>query len=145
MHLKAHKVIMQQGCFSITLLQIGWPIYSKFSQVCYFMLCWDTPSEKTDLWQIRIVFLADFGAVYKNHFIILTWYDNSIRMIPPATEICKYWDADIPRDFLWTGLWLRAPSLSLTVFILKNNNINVTASKTYEKHILLCFFSDLIY
>ena len=38
-HLKAHKVLLTRIFFSfIILLQLRWPIESKFSQICYVML-----------------------------------------------------------------------------------------------------------
>ena len=56
-HLKAHNFVWQ-GCFFFHYyLQLWWPIELIFSQACYFMhyrfviLCWDTSSEKTGLWQ----------------------------------------------------------------------------------------------
>ena len=57
-HLKAHNFAWQ-GCFSVIIIsQLRRPIELKFWQVCYFIcscFCWDTPSEKTGLWQLPIV------------------------------------------------------------------------------------------
>ena len=55
-HLKAHNFVWQ-GCFSFIIISQLWrPTELKFSQVCYFIhICWDTPSEKTGLWQLTIV------------------------------------------------------------------------------------------
>ena len=52
-HLKAHN-LCDKGVFSsIIISQLWQPIEFKLSQVCYFFcIGWDTPSEKTGLWQL---------------------------------------------------------------------------------------------
>ena len=46
--------IVQQRCLLLHFIsQFFWrPIEFKFSHVCYVMQCWDTPSEKTGIWQL---------------------------------------------------------------------------------------------
>ena len=51
-----HTTSCDKAGFSFIILsQLRWPIEFKFSRVCYFCICWDTPSEKTGLWQLPIV------------------------------------------------------------------------------------------
>ena len=40
---------------SFIVSQLRQPIELKFSQACILCICWDTPSEKTGLWQVPIV------------------------------------------------------------------------------------------
>ena len=48
-----HTTSRDNGVFflSIIISQLWQPIKFKFSQVCSFVCYWDTPSEKTGLWQ----------------------------------------------------------------------------------------------
>ena len=54
--LKAYKVVQKARFSFIILLQLRLPIEHTFSHnVCHFMhelLCWDTPSKYTGLWQL---------------------------------------------------------------------------------------------
>ena len=39
-------------CIFFLILQLRWPIESTFSQTVILCICWDTPSEKTGIWQL---------------------------------------------------------------------------------------------
>ena len=41
-----------QQVYFFLILQLRWPIESTFSQTVILCICWDTPSEKTGIWQL---------------------------------------------------------------------------------------------
>ena len=82
-HMKAHNFVWQ-GCFFLSVFgnfdnQLSW----NFHRFVIFFICWDTPSEKSGLWQLPIV-----SNVFKKHYVNYVNYILNCFIVKQNT--CKF-------------------------------------------------------
>ena len=80
-HLNANNFVEKLFLPGIINVQLRRPVELKYSQVCYFMHSWYTPSEKTGLWQLLIVSSVFKFRVKQNCFVK--------ELLPARTSVCR--------------------------------------------------------
>ena len=82
-HLNAHNSVWK-GCFLLSLLSRTFDdrLSSNFHRLVILCICWDTPSEKTGLWQVPIVSSVFKFRVFPSHYISSPLIPYLLILIP---------------------------------------------------------------